>query len=469
MNRKRSHITRRDFLKIGGLAAGAGALAACQPAATPTPEAAAPATQAPEPEEEQVLRVLALNWPQTGFEQQLADEKFTPETGIKVVIDQTPYTFLEQRVKQLTGSQSAEYDIYHYDSQWIGGFLAAGALEQLDTDAYLNSSGATIAWDDFFPEITYRIGKYPTDPVELDKGNFAAFADTPIYGLPWSLNCQVLWYRKDLISTPPSTWEEVRQMAKDLTTGGMFGWAWQGSRVGDYVSVDWCPLAWSNGGELWDPKAWKADGFINSDQNIASLQFMSDMMLVDKSVDPASGNWTIDERLAAILGGQTAMALNWAPLFGGIADDPNSSQVVDKIGFAPSPSGSSGQFAMFGSQGSGINAFSTKKEAAWQYLQWLFSNETAKALVDTPGAGFVSARKDLREYTMGLNPWQTVFLESIPVVKDFWNMAAYAELLDTQQRELNLGYIGVKKPDQALNDLALVHQVIYDSSPEKPG
>lgn len=460
-------FSRRDFLKLGGLATGAAALAACGPKATPTEEAGAP-TAPPKQEEQLEIRVLALNWPQTGFEQQLADEKFTPETGIKVTIDATPYTFLEQRVKQLTGSQSSEYDIYHYDSQWIGGFLAAGALERLDTADYLNSADAQISFDDFFPEITYRIGKYPTNEADMSAGNWDAFADTPIYGLPWSLNCQVLWYRKDLIPEPPKTWEEVRALAKDLTSGEMFGFAWEGSRLGDYISVDYCPLMWSNGGEIWDSVNWKADGFINSDVAIESLKFMSDMMLVDKSVDPASGNWTIDERLAAILQGKTAMALNWAPLFGGIADDPNSSAVVGKIGFAPSPAGKARQNAMFGSQGSGINAHSTKKEAAWKYMQWLFSYDTAKALVDTPAAGFVSARKDLKDYAAGLSPWQKVFIESIPVVKDFWNNASYAELLDIMQRELNLGYIGVKDPEKALNDCALAHQVVYDTSPENP-
>jgi len=88
--------------------------------------------------------------------------------------------------------------------------------------------------------------------------------------------------------------------------------------------------------------------------------------------------------------------------------------------------------------------------------------------VDTPGAGFVSARKDLKDYAAGLSPWQRVFIESIPMVRDFWNNASYAELLDIMQRELNLGYIGVKDPEKALNDCALAHQVVYDTSPENP-
>ena len=49
-------------------------------------------------------------------------------------------------------------------------------------------------------------------------------------------------------------------------------------------------------------------------------------------------------------------------------------------------------------------------------------------------------------------------------MKDFWNNPSYTDLLENQQGELNLSYIGIKELPQALNDLALIHQIIYDSS-----
>ena len=443
-------LNRRSFVK--GTAAGAAALgipSVMRPGHTVAQNA--------------TLNILALAWPQTPTEQQLATDVFTAETGIAVQIEQTQYDFMEQRIQQLVTGQSSDYDIYHYDSQWIGGMVARNALEPLDGPDYLGNSASTIKFEDFFPELSYRIGKYPTVDADLNAGNYDP--SLPTYGLPWSLNAQALWYRTDLVQAPPTTWDQLREMAKGLTSGDVFGMAFEGSRAGDYVTVDFLPIMWSFGGQLWDPSTYTAEGYVNSPEAVQALQFMSDMVNTDKTVDPASGNWTINERLAAILQGKTAMSLNWVPLFGGIAEDEEQSLVAGNIAFAPSPGGPGGQFAMFGSQGTGINALSGNKEAAWQYLQWLESNETQRALMDEPTAGFLSARKDLQDAVQF--PWQQALRDMIPMVRDMWNIPEYAPLLQALQTELNLGYIGRKAPQEALDDAATAHQAILDASPDK--
>ena len=44
----------------------------------------------------------------------------------------------------------------------------------------------------------------------------------------------------------------------------------------------------------------------------------------------------------------------------------------------------------------------------------------------------------------------------------------YAQLLNSLQTQLNLGYVGRKTPQEALDDAAIAQQAIYDSSPDKP-
>src|SRR3954453_6134757 len=40
-----------------------------------------------------------------------------------------------------------------------------------------------------------------------------------VYGIPTNTNVQLLWYRKDLVPTPPKTWDEMIAMAKKLPPG----------------------------------------------------------------------------------------------------------------------------------------------------------------------------------------------------------------------------------------------------------
>jgi multiple sugar transport system substrate-binding protein len=158
------------------------------------------------------------------------------------------------------------------------------------------------------------------------------------------------------------------------------------------------------------------------------------------------------------------MCLNWSPLFGGVADGPDS-LVAGNVGYVVSPAGTARQSAVIGCQGTGINAFSEKKEAAWQYLQfWQSQENQAELMADLP-SGFISARNDLRD--QATEPWQVAFLESIPHLKDFWNIPEYAQLLQSLQTELNLAYVGQKPAQEALDDSALAQQAVLDGVPEE--
>lgn len=443
-------LNRRRLLRTGAAASGMAALGLIPSTIRPGRFVRADTT----------INVLAPQWPQGPKEQALAGE-WSKQSGIAVTFDAINYANLEQRVKLLVDGESADYDIYDYDSQWIGGFVQAGALERLDTPDYLGASGVTIRMGDFFPEITSRLCQYPASEPNAQPGPPA-----PVYGLPWSLNCEVLWYRTDLMDAPPATWEDLRNQAKAVTDKDVYGYATEGGRDADWIISEFAPIAWSNGGQLWDPANYTADGILNSAQNAASLKFLADLVNIDKSIDPASANWTITERLGALLTGKAAMCLNWSPLFGGVADDETESQVAGKVGYAVSPKGSNGQAALFGCQGTGINAWSQHKAEAWQYLQFWQSKETQAALMDDAPSGFVSARNDLREKVT--HPWQKVFLDSIPYLRDIWNIPEYAQLLQILQTELNLAYVGQKESQKALDDAAQAQQQVLDSSPGNP-
>ncbi len=463
--------TRRNLL-LGALLIPALLMSGCNP--KKSDDANAPATgSAPTV----TLRVLSLNWPQAPVEQRLADQLFTPKTGIKVELQQFAYDAVEAKMKQVIQTKNSSYDLVYYDSQWLGQFVAANGLERLDSPAYLNDPKATVQFNDFMPEWSTLVCKYPTNADDLFAGRFEEARTTPVYGLPWATGAQILFYRKDLLAAngfkaPPQTWDEFVTVAQKLTTPTRYG-AWtHAGRSGDYITQDFFPIMWAYGGRLWDAATWRAEGILNSAQNVKALQFYVDWNLKNKIVPAAAANWTNEDVLNAASQDKAAMGQFW-DTFGAMLEDPKTSRVIGKMGYAVVPgvkdpaTGVLRRAAMYGCQGAGITAFSLHKKEAWQYLQWLTSKETQKALLDDKASAFVTSRRDLAEYARNLNEMNKATLNSAPFAHDFWNNPDYSKLLDVMQRELNSAFIGQKTPRAALDAAASEVQTILDNSSYK--
>lgn len=428
-------------------------------------------------EDPNTLHILALNWPQAAVEQKLADTVFTPKTGIKVVLETNQYDVVEQKMKQVINAKSAQYDLVHFDSQWVGEFVAAEGLERLDRPEYLGEKKCPVKFSDFIPSVATALGKYPTNERDVFKGQFKAYAKTPVYGLPWSTGTAILFYRKDLfkeagIKKPPATWDEFLKIALKLNKPPQrYGAFTHAGRQGDYITQDFFPIMWSRGGELWDAKAWKTAGILNSPANVRSLEYYAEWNTKHHIVPAESANWGNEEVFNALSQDKVAMGGFWAT-FGAFLEDPKTSKVAGKMAYAPIPGwkvkGKIVRAAMYGCQGTAITSFSKKKGPAWTYMKWLLARETQKALLDDPAAAFVSARKDLAKYTASRNPRNKAVMDSLGYAHDFWNNPNYSELLSIVQRELNLAFIGTKTPKDALETAAADVQAVLDASPYKP-
>ena len=95
-----------------------------------------------------------------------------------------------------------------------------------------------------------------------------------------------------------------------------------------------------------------------------------------------------------------------------------------------------------------------------------------RAHVDDPAAGYASARNDLKDYQFSIDTpmfhSKQVMWLSTPKSRDFWNPPEYKELLDIQQREVSLCYIGLQEPKETLDKVALLQQQVVDTSPYNP-
>src|SRR5205814_870877 len=77
---------------------------------------------------------------QAPAEQRLADSKFTPATGIKIVLETNSLAELQRKLDAAIAGKSPSYDLVHYDYQWLGKLVTAHALEKLDAPDYFGEN-----------------------------------------------------------------------------------------------------------------------------------------------------------------------------------------------------------------------------------------------------------------------------------------------------------------------------------------
>jgi multiple sugar transport system substrate-binding protein len=88
--------------------------------------------------------------------------------------------------------------------------------------------------------------------------DFVAFArkgmlgpDGKLKALWVNTDVRVLYYRKDLVATPPKTWDELIAQAADLSKRGLTGYLYPAGR-GEGTVMENLPMFWAQGGELVD-------------------------------------------------------------------------------------------------------------------------------------------------------------------------------------------------------------------------
>ena len=103
---------------------------------------------------------------------------------------------------------------------------------------------------------------------------------------------------------------------------------------------------------------------------------MADTFGKDKITPKAVLSWDEEPSRMPFTGGQTAFLRNWSYVWSD-AQDPGSSKVVDKVGVTKLPAFPGGaSTACLGGYQFGMNASSTKKSAAIDFLTWMSSPAT---------------------------------------------------------------------------------------------
>jgi multiple sugar transport system substrate-binding protein len=151
----------------------------------------------------------------------------------------------EQRAQfvQRQEAKSGECDVFYSDVIWTAEFASQKWL--YDMTPYLDSKKSALI------------------PATLKTVDYAG----KLWGVPQQTDAAFLYYRDDQVKTPPTTWQQVYQAAKQNK-----GIVYQGAPY-EGLTCDFLELAFAAGGKVLSADGKKSE--INSPANIKALEFMA--------------------------------------------------------------------------------------------------------------------------------------------------------------------------------------------------
>src|SRR6186997_1883886 len=176
---------------------------ASAPAASGGTASAGPATPAPSQAFKGVnVNLLTFNGPQIAEPLQRRAPDFEALTGAHVNVIAVGFQTIYDKALLDASTGTNSFDAYVFDPQWMGDFVGPGYLADLTDKVNADSS---LQWQD--------VGPFFRD--------FNATYAGKVYTIPLDGDFHMVYYRSDLIDTPPKTWDEyltiaAEQNGKDL-------------------------------------------------------------------------------------------------------------------------------------------------------------------------------------------------------------------------------------------------------------
>lgn len=343
-------------------------------------------------------------------------------------------------------SQQRGADLPILDSQFMGAAVAGGHVVNLTE--WINEN---LPVEDYVPAALAAYGEVP-----IGSGEY--------YSVPMMTDTRMLVYRTDVFEEagfePPQSWTELLEQAQFFKESDLIenGFATHWSPDGDLVATAWNHIFWSFGGELWDPASYTVEGVLNTDAGVEAINFANQLW---QTAPDGAGSFGFDEVVGAMCNGSTAMVEIWYG-FGNAFTSTDSCAEAENIGFAVVP-GEDMHFISLGGMGISLSAYSENPEAALDLIEWLQSDEVQ--LRWAAEGGFPARISILQsEEFQNAAPYTASFAEAFQLVKDFWNLPEYQEMLGIQQEYLNLAITGQLGAQEALDLIAEEHQEILDEN-----
>lgn len=340
---------------------------------------------------------------------------FTAKYNVPIAVQEMGFGDIRDQLK-IAGPAGEGPDIVIGAHDWLGELVTNGLLEPLDLGAK----------------------KASFDPVAVNAFSY----NGKVYGLPYGVEAVALVYNKDLVPTPPATWEELKTIAKKLQDEKKVD---QGYVLQQADAYHFEPLLTGFGGYIFgknpDGSYNPADlGFDNAGamKAAAELDSMVKAGLLRKDV-------TYDIMMSLFKEGKSAM------MFGGpwVLSDLRAAKI--NYGIAPLPKMATTPKPFVGVQGFMVSAFAKNKLLAKSFLtEFLATDEAMQALYDAePRApAWLPVRNKITDADLKAFAASAATGEPMPAIPQM------SAVWDADNKAITLIYQQAQAPDQAFKDAA---------------
>ena len=209
-----------------------------------------------------------------------------------------------------------------------------------------------------------------------------------LYALPFYAESAMTYYRADLLQkagiTMPEkpTYAQLREMAEKVTDKGSqtYGLCLRGKPGWGENMAFVTPLVTAFGGQ-WFDKEWRPT--LNTPQWRDAITWYSDSLR--QFGPPGATSNGFNENLALMAGGRCGFWID-STVAAGLLYDSKQSQIADRVGFAPMPSGSfAGGPTWLWSWNLAIPASSKQQDAARSFITWATSKDYIQLVAQENG------------------------------------------------------------------------------------
>jgi len=373
-------------------------------------------------------------WDPANALQELTKE-FTAETGIDVNFEFVPWPNFADRMLNELNNKGKTFDLLIGDSQWIGAGAVYGHYVKLND--FFEKEG--ISMNDFSPATVYAYSTWP-------KGS------ENYYALP-AMGDALAWaYRKDWFDRPelnsefkkkhgydlgvPANWNQLHDMCsffqgREIDGQKRYGAAINTERGSEGITMGVTAAMYAWGMEYENPnKPYDMEGFFNSPQAVEAVEFYR--KLYEDCAPPGHSDAYMVANLDAYKSGQVAFQMNWYAFWPGVSKEDSDGRVS---GFFANPKQNVAA-ATLGGQGISVVKYSDKQDLALEYIKWFARPDVQQKWWDLGG---YSCHNDVLNSPSF--PTSTVyaqgFLDSMGIVKDFWQEPTFVELMLPMQEAIH--------------------------------